>query len=165
MRIPRSVPLRMSSIRRLAVPLVLVLLAACNGDGLEPRALLGEWLQRSEAPARSGEWWRNDTRFTLRADGSYTWESRVWADWGRAGDKLAGYGKHDGRYEVRDDSLFLAATRTETWDHVSGGPHVHEVDQSGGRYRARVAGRQLVLDFVTFPAESAEQSTIVFRRD
>jgi hypothetical protein len=155
MRIPRHVP----------ALLVLLVLAAC-GDGLGPDALTGGWLHRTEAPSSAADWWRSDLRLELRGDGSYTWGATTHADWGRPGDKLLGYSREHGRYEVAGDSLFLQPGHVEWWDYLTGGPHEEDVSgRPAGRFRARIVNRHLVLSYVSFPADAPEETQMVLRRD
>lgn len=155
----------MRILRRVPALLVLLLLAACEGDALAPGSLLGDWLLRTETPADEREWYRHDLRLTLRGDGTYTWESRSWADWGREGDGLLGYGQNHGRYAVRGDSLYLTSLRTVAWDHVSGQETLREQEEAAGRFHVTVAGSRLVLDYVSAPADEPQPTRIVFRRD
>ena len=155
----------MHIIRRFTALLALLLLAACGGDGLGPRNVTGDWLLRTETTAVT--WQRMDLRVSLRPDHTYTWSSYTYAEHGRPQDKLVGYGRTDGRYALRGDSLFLTATRNESWDVLRGGePEVRVLDDvPAGRYRARALGDKLVLEFVSAPADRDVESRLVLRRE
>ena len=152
----------MRNIRRLPVLLVVLLLTAC-GDGLGPRSLVGEWVHRIDSTR--GPWNSTEIRPELRADGSYTWAVISHAEWGRPGDKLLSYTRVHGRYEVEGDSLFLAPQRSEWREYLTGTGGEADVSGRLVRYRARVVSRRLVLNFISYPLDAPEETTMVFRRD
>jgi hypothetical protein len=155
----------MRIIRHLPALLILLLLAACSGDGMGPRELRGEWRQSFQSGS-GDSWSKTDVRLELRGDGSYTRGSTTHAAWGRPGDKLLGYARVHGRFEVRGDSLYLTARRVERWDYLTGGPFEDDVNgQATQAFRARVAGDRLILTYVSYPADAPEETESVYHRD
>jgi hypothetical protein len=155
----------MRTVRRFPALLLLLLLAACNGDGLAPSELVGDWVQRTETEAVAA-WSRHELRLEIRGDGSYTWGNTTHADWGRPGDKLLGYSREHGRYSVEGDSLVLQPQRSETWDYLTGGPTEQDLrDRPAARFHARVTTGRLVLNYISYPLDAPEETTLVLRRD
>jgi hypothetical protein len=137
----------MSSIRRLAAPLVLLLLAACDGDGVSPRTLVGEWEFTTESS--NVEWRRDEVRLELREDGGYVRTHAIFADDGRPGDGLRAYTAHHGTYVVQGDSLIAGISIVERWNNQMVVPEPLQENPGFGaseRFRMQLTGDRLLLE-------------------
>jgi hypothetical protein len=140
----RSMTIR---IRRIGALLLLPLLAACDGDALTPRGVVGRW--QFTAESTGVEWRRDDVRLVLEEDGTYLRTHLVFADDGRPSDHLRAYRILHGTYEVRGDSLFASLSLIEEWDVRMVVPEPRMVNPGFGaseRFRARLTGSQLLLE-------------------
>lgn len=147
MRVLRFLPVRMSSIRRLAVLPVLLLLAACDGGGLEPRDVVGEW--QFTIQSSNVEWRRDEMRLELGEDGGYVRAHHVFADDGRPGDGLRAYTVHHGTFVVQGDSLIASISVVERWNNGMAVPEpVLENPGFGAseRFRMQLTGSRLLLE-------------------
>lgn len=147
MRIPRSVPSRTPIIRRRPALLVLLLLAACDGDGLAPRDVVGQWLFTTESG--SVQWRRDEMRLEIREDGGYVRTHHVFADDGRPGDGLRAYTAHHGTYVVQGDSLIAPISIVERWNNQMVVPEPLLENPGFGaseRFRVQLIGDRLLLE-------------------
>lgn len=137
----------MPRIRSLAALLLLPLLAACDGDPLTARDVVGEW--RFTAESTGVEWRRDEITLVLEADGTYLRTHSTFADDGRAGDGLRAYRTFHGTYEVQGDSLVTSLSLIEEWDVQMVVPEPRRVNPgfgAGERFRARLTGGRLLLE-------------------
>lgn len=137
----------MTRIRRLRALLLLPLLAACDGDGLSPREVVGEWQFTIESS--NVEWRRDVMRLELGEDGGYVRTHSIFADDGRAGDGLRAYTVHHGTYVVQGDSLIAGISIVERWNNQMVVPEPLLENPGFGaseRFRMQLTGNRLLLE-------------------
>ena len=111
------------------------------------------------------------TRYiSFAEDGTFLFATNMYGIYGGTG--LAAYTRTTGTYRIEGDRLICTATRVATWDsfYGAGSPEtVKNVNYSLlDEARFRIMGSTLILDYITYPADAAEPTTMVLssvRRD
>ena len=133
--------------RRLSILLLPPLLAACAGESLSPRALVGRWQFTAESSAGGR---RDDIRLTLAADGTFLRTHAVFADDGRAGDHLRSHLRVEGTYTVDGGRMIVEVARAARWEHLPPPPGEPEAARpgvyAGERYHVRLVGDLLLME-------------------
>jgi len=141
---------------------VLVVCAAC-ADTTSPKIqspLLGGWITAREDLHPTGSM----TRYiSFAEDGTFLFATNMYGIYG--GSELASYTRTTGTYRIEGDRLINTATRVATWDsfYGAGSPEtVQNVNYSFlDQARFRIVGSVLILDYITYPADAPEPTTML----
>jgi len=104
------------------------------------------------------------TRYiSFAEDGTFLFATNMYGIYG--GSALAAYTRTTGTYRIEGDRLISTATRVATWDsfYGAGSPEtVQNVNHSFlDQARFRIVGSVLILDYITYPADAPEPTTML----
>jgi hypothetical protein len=141
------------SVRCLAVA---IMVAACSGStSPNSNSLVGLW----RAPAESLHPTGSMTRMvSFSESGSFTSIVNSYGIYGGSPGKLAAYIRMTGSYKIDSERLTVTVTRIATWDSFYGETSPETVQQVNtsafDNAKFVIVGDQLVIDYVTYPADA-----------
>jgi hypothetical protein len=134
----------------------------------KPTIITGVW-QSDRIPLAPAGYYQ--TTLTLGLDASVTVDSRNYGVYpGQKADDLSAYTRQTGKFDITTDSLRFEFAKVAWWDRFYGADspeHVMDAPKPIGGYSSfgfTLIARQLMLSYLSFPADAPVQTKATFHR-
>lgn len=141
----------------------LALVVGCSESTQPPSSLIvGHWMTQETLHPMG----HMTTILAFENDGTFSYATNMYGIYG--GTDLAAYTHITGTYEVAGDRVICIATREAAWDSFYGSTSPETVRQVNNvlfpEARFKVVFPVLTLDYLTYPADAPEPTTLSFLR-